>query len=233
MAREESRTLLMDEVKMTIIQAELIGTSDLILNKESRSYEESEKYKQTHPKGTVMPKALDQPYCLWEHLITSVTWDKPIVFHDDDYSKYTEEEWRGYMRNNNPCILSAAFAGAMGEAFKTFGYKDATGKAGTDFRRAIVFTSPKHKITFDSYDYAQHLVPNNGINRTNVVAQYNVFSGWRCELELACADVVFPYETIVDLIRTTGKFIGIGTQRKNGYGHWDLGNVSVIRADGR
>lgn len=217
----------MEPVKQTLIDVELVGTSDLILNKKCRSYERSEIWKQTNPKGSKMPKILDQEYNLWEHLITSITWDKPITFHDEDYSLYTQEEWEQYMRENNPCILSAAFMGAMGEAFKTFGFKDSTGKAGTDFKRAVNFQSPKNPITFAGVTYEQKLIPTTGITRTNVVSQYNVFSGWKCNVTLACADVVFPYETIIELLGTTGRFIGVGTQHKNGFGHFEIGKTSI------
>ena len=227
---KNEKNITMDAIKQTILEVELIGESDLILNKKSRSYELSEVWKQTNPKGAKMPEKLTQDYSLWEHLITSITWDKPITFHDDDYSLYTEEEWRYYMENNAPCILSSAFVGAMGEAFKTFGFKERTGRAGTDFKRAINFLSPKNPITFAEATYEQKLIPNNGINRTNVVGQYNVFSGWRCKVKLACADIVFPEETIIELLATTGKFVGVGTQRKNGYGHWTLGDIETIRA---
>lgn len=226
--KEENKGMVLEPIKQTILTAELIGTSDLILNKKCRSYERAEVWKQTNPKGSVMPKELDQEYNLWEHLITSITWDKPIVFHDEDYSLYTEEEWRDYMTNNAPCILSAAFVGAMSEAFKTFGFKDSTGKAGTDFKRAINFTHPKTPITFAEVTYEQGLVPTTGITRTNVVCQHNVFSGWKAKIELACADIVFPVETIVKLIATTGQFIGVGTQRKAGFGHWELGKVETV-----
>lgn len=225
----KTKTVALEPVKQTTIKVELIGTSDLILNKKARSYERSEVWKQTNPKGSKMPKELDQDYNLWEHLITSLTWDKPIEFHDTDYSLYTEDEWRSYMKTNAPCILSAAFMGAMGEAFKTFGFKDSTGKAGTDFKRAINFMSPKFPIKFCEATYEQKLVPTTGITRTNVVAQYNVFKGWSCEIELACADIVFPIDTIVDLISTTGRFIGVGTQRKAGYGHWETVNVEITK----
>ena len=228
MAKKNAETTInLEPVKQTIIDVELIGSSDLILNKKCRSYERSEVWKQTHPKGSKMPKELDQEFSLWEHLITSLTWNKPIEFHDDDYSKYTQEEWETYMRENNPCILAAAFAGAMSEAFKTFGFKDSTGKAGTDLRRSVNFQSPKFPIEFQAVEYEQKLVPNTGINKTNVVAQYNVFHNWKCKLRILTADVVFPYETIIDLLATTGKFIGVGTQRKNGYGHFEIGEVNV------
>ena len=226
-ATDLEKTFSLEPVKQTIIDVELVGTSDLILNKKCRSYERAEVWKQTNPKGAKMPKDLDQDYNLWEHLITSITWNKPIEFHDDDYSLYTQEEWERYMRENNPCILASAFVGAMSEGFKTFGFKDATGKAGTDFKRAVNFQSPKFPITFSGVGYEQKLIPTQGISRTNVVGQYNVFSGWKCRVQLACADVVFPYETIVDLLATTGRFIGIGTQRKNGFGHFEIGKTEV------
>lgn len=225
--KNEEKTINLEPLKQTIITADLNGNNDLILNKKCRSYERSEVWKQSHPKGSKMPKSLDQDYNLWEHLITSITWNEPIVFHDDDYSLYTQEEWERYMRENNPCILSAAFAGAMNEAWKTFGFKESTGRDGTDFKRSVNFMNTRFPITFSSVEYEQKLVPNTGMNKTNVVAQYNVFHGWKCRISLAVADIVFPYQTIIDLLGVTGKFIGIGTQRKNGFGHFSIENVEV------
>lgn len=218
-------------IKQTTLSIELVGDGELILNKKSRSFEREQIWIQTHEDGMEVPDHLSTKkhnYNLWEHLITSITWRDPIIFHDDDYYAYTEDEWNYYMENNAPCILSNAFTGAMGEAFKTFGYKDSTGKAGTDFRRAVNFTSPNFPIVFDSVTYDQKLVPNSGMNKTNVVAQYNVFHGWSCVVEVACADIVFPKETIISLLATTGKYIGIGTQRKNGYGRFHLGDVREV-----
>lgn len=218
-------------IKETILSVELIGDGELILNKKARSFEREQIWIQTHEDGSEIPDSISTKkhnYNLWEKLITSITWRDPIVFHDDDYYAYTEEEWENYMTYNAPCILSNAFTGAMCEAFKTFGFKDATGKAGTDFRRAINFTAPHFPITFEEHTYEQKLVPNSGMNKTNVVAQYNIFRGWKCTVELACADIVFPAETIVSLMATTGKYIGIGTQRKNGYGRFHVGEVREI-----
>lgn len=226
--KNEEKVINIEPLKQTIIKAELIGDTDLILNKKCRSYERSEVWKQSHPKGSKMPKVLDQDYNLWEHLITSITWNKPITFHDDDYSLYTQEEWETYMRENNPCILSAAFAGAMNEAWKTFGFKDSTGRDGTDFKRSVNFMSTRFPITFAAVEYEQKLVPNTGLNKTNVVCQYNLFHNWKCNVELSCADIVFPYQTIIDLLSVTGRFIGIGTQRKNGFGHFSIGHIETI-----
>lgn len=225
--KNEEKVISMEPLKQTVIKAELIGDTDLILNKKCRSYERSEVWKQSHPKGSKMPKFLDQDYNLWEHLITSITWYKPITFHDDDYSLYTQEEWETYMRENNPCILSAAFAGAMNEAWKTFGFKDSTGRDGTDFKRSVNFMSTRFPITFAAVEYEQKLVPNTGLNKTNVVCQYNLFHNWKCNVELSCADIVFPYQTIIDLLGVTGRFIGIGTQRKNGFGHFSIGHIEI------
>lgn len=228
MAKKEMEPFGFEPMKQTLIKAKLIGTGELILHKKNRLFEMSEIYKQDHVKGTKIPRHLDQTLNKnkWEMLITSITWNKPITFHDDDPMLYSEDEWKEYMTTNNPCILSAAFAGAMAECFKTF-FKDSTGKAGTDFRRAVNVTKTRFPISFESVRAEDILVPNTGMNKTNVVSHQNVFSGWSCDLELMSVDSVFPPEVIVEVLATTGKFIGVGTQRKNGYGHWELGNIEL------
>ena len=228
MAKEVLQNLEVNEIKKTKIVAELIGTGDLILNKKCRSYEMSEVWKQANPKGSEMPAHLNQGYNLWERLITSIHWRDSIEFHDDDWSKYTEDEWKEYMTNNAPCFKSYALIKSMSEAFKTFGYKDSTGKAGTDFMRSVSLLSDRYPIEFAKASYEQKLVPNNSQNKTNVVCQYNVFSGWRSTVEIICADIVLPAETVLAVLRTTGEFIGIGTQRKNGFGHFDIGKVELV-----
>lgn len=211
----------------TKLNVELIGISDLILNKKSRSYELQEVFRQTNPKGTKIPAKLSQPYSLWEHLITSITWRDAITFHDDDYQKYTEDEWKEYMRNNAPCILRQAFVGSMAEAFKTFGYKgkEGTGKDGTDLKRAVNFDQPIYPISFANVGYEQKLIPNTGISKTNVVGQYNIFNGWRCNISFTFPERVFPVDTMIELLGVTGEYVGVGTQRKNGYGRWEIGKI--------
>lgn len=219
--------ITIEPIKETFLSIELIGDSDLILNGKARSYELPEVWKQAHDKGLPLPKMFtEQHKNPWEVLITSIHWLKPIELHDDDWSKYTEEEWKYYMENNKPCILPNAWYGSFAEAFKTFGYKDSTGKAGTDFQRAIniMRLTP---INFANVNTEQKLVPNTGLNKTNVIAQYNIFLGWSCTVEVSVADIVFPYETVLSVIQTAGKYIGVGTQRKNGYGRYHIGNVAA------
>ena len=83
----------LEQIKPKTLIVTVNGTSDLILCKKSRSYELAEIYKQSHPKGSKIPQKYQQDYCLWEKLITSIHWQQPITFHDDDNTLYTEEEW--------------------------------------------------------------------------------------------------------------------------------------------
>ena len=219
-----TKSITIEPIKKTLLSIELIGDSDLILNKKARSYELPEVWKQSHDKGTPMPKMFtEQHKNPWEVLITSIHWLNPIEFHDDDWSKYTEEEWKYYMENNKPCILPNAWCGSFMETFVTF-CKDSTGKNGTDFKRAVNITKLT-PVSFASARTEQKLVPNTGQNKTNVIAQYNVFSGWSCTIEVSVADIVFPYETVLTVVQAAGEFVGIGTQRKNGYGRYHIGNI--------
>lgn len=226
MARTK-KELVIEPIKETKLKVEIIGDSTLILSGKARSYERAEVFKQSHDKGTEMPKEFMQPKNPWEQLITSIHWLNTIEYHDEDYSLYTEEEWNKYMSENKPCILSNAWFGTLAEAFKTFGYKDSTGKAGTDFQRAVNIKTLT-PIEFSEVRTNMKLVPNTGINKTNVVQLQNEFDGWKCELELSVADVVFPYATILSVIQTAGTYIGLQTQRKNGYGRYHIGNVDIL-----
>lgn len=223
----ETKNINIEPIKKTTLRITLVGDSDLILHKKARSFERLEVFKQSHDKGTDIPQIYTQSKNPWEALITSITWLHPIEFHDDDWSKYTEEEWNNYMANNKPCILAQAFYGSFMECFVTF-YKEKTKKNGTDFKRAVNIVNQIIPIDFVSVETESKLVPNGGISNTNVLCQQNVFHGWSCTLELTVADIVFPYKTILSIIQTAGEFIGISTQRKNGYGRFHIEGIQII-----
>lgn len=225
----QAKGINIEKIKETRLVVELIGDSDLILHKKSRSFERQEIFKQSHEKGTKIPKEYMASKNIWEGLITGLTWEKPITYHDENCDLYCEEEWQEYMKSNRPCILSPAFYGSFAEAFKTFGFKDSTGKAGTDLQRALNLQRTNFPVDFANVTVEQKLVPNTGINKTNVICCQNVFSGWKCTIELTVADVVFPYETILSVIQTAGTYIGVGTQRKNGYGRYHIGDIQIIK----
>lgn len=224
---ETQSTITIAPVKTTRILVTLAGDTDLILCKKARSFEREEMFKQSHPKGTKIPAEYQQPFNMWEKLITSIHWQKPIEFHDDDYSLYTQEEWEKYMRENTPVILGKAFKDSLAEAFKSCGYKDATGKAGTDFARTMKF-SQYNPVTFAQAYYDQHLAMTKGLSSVNVLTTQNCFSGWKCELEIEFLPGVFPMETLVDLITTAGKFIGVGSRRKEEYGRYHIESIRQL-----
>lgn len=225
-SKKESITL--STFKKGTLIVNIVGDSELILCAKTRSYELAEIFKQSHPKGTKIPDKFLQEYNLWEKLITSIHWEKPIEFHDDDWSLYTEEEWNKYMSDNRPCILGKAFQDSLKEAFVSCGFKESTGKAGTDFKRTIMF-SPLIPISFTQAGYTQHLAQTSGLNRTNVLTQANVFSGWGAELRINYLETAFPKATILDLVACAGDFIGVGSRRGEGYGRYHVESVMEIK----
>lgn len=221
-AKEEVITL--NPIKMSTFTVHIEGTSDLILCAKARSYILPEIFKQSHPKGTQIPADLSQPYNLWEKLITSIHWEKPITFHDDDWSLYTEEEWHNYMQTNRPLILGKAFQESLKEAFISCGFKESTGKAGTDFRRTISIASTV-PVCFEEAGYTQHLAMTSGLSRTNVITQQNVFKNWYCDIPVTALDIAFPKATIIELFNMAGSFIGVGSRRGEGYGRFTVTEV--------
>lgn len=224
MSTKKTETIMLNPIKMSDFTVHIEGTSDLILCAKARSYELPELFKQSHPKGTQIPANLQQDYNLWEKLITSIHWEKPIEYHDEDWSLYTEDEWNNYMKNNKPLILGKAFQDSLKEAFISCGFKESTGKAGTDFRRTISIerTIP---VTFEHAGYTQHLAMTNGLNRTNVITQQNVFNNWHCDIHVTALDSAFPKGTIIELFNMAGAFIGIGSRRGEGYGRYQVTEV--------
>lgn len=221
------KNITIEPIKETTMILELAGDTDLILNGRSRQYVLSEVWKQSHDKGSEMPQRFKQSKNMWEQRITSIHWKNPIQYHDEDISLYTEEEWNRYMKENQPCILSMAFAKSFAECFITF-FKDSTGKKGTDLKRALNMGSSAFPITFSEVRIEDNIVPTTGLGGTPVIASTNVFSGWRCEIVVSCADSVFPAETLVSIINTAGKYIGIGTQRGNGFGRYHIESVKAF-----
>lgn len=227
MAKAKSFTI--EPLKETTLKLELIGDTDLILHKRSRYYEQAECWKQAHDKGTKMPEIYNQSKNIWEGLVTGIHWEKPIEFHDEDISLYTQEEWESYMKDNRPCILTQAFKKAFTETFITF-FKDSTGKKGTDIKRSLSMAGSICPVNFESVEVVSNIVPTSGISASPVLCSSNVFHNWRTTIEVSCPDIVFPHETVLQLIETSGKYIGIGTQRVNGNGRYHINpeNVTVI-----
>lgn len=225
----KSKTFTIEPLKETKLRLELIGDTDLILHKRSRYYEQAECWKQAHDKGTKMPEIYNQGKNIWEGLITGIHWEKPITFHDEDISLYTQEEWESYMKDNRPCILTQAFKKAFTETFITF-FKDSTGKKGTDIKRSLSMAGSICPVTFSDVEVVSNIVPTSGISASPVLCSSNVFHNWRTTIEVSCPDIVFPHETVLQLIETSGKYIGIGTQRANGNGRYHINpeNVTII-----
>ena len=225
----KSKSFTIEPLKETTLKLELIGDTDLILHKRSRYYEQAECWKQAHDKGTKMPEIYNQSKNIWEGLITGIHWEKPIEFHDEDISLYTQEEWESYMKDNRPCILAQAFKKAFTETFITF-FKDSTGKKGTDIKRSLSMAGSICPVNFESVEVVSNIVPTSGISASPVLCSSNVFHNWRTTIEVSCPDIVFPHETVLQLIETSGKYIGIGTQRANGNGRYHINpeNVTVI-----
>lgn len=214
----------LSEIKVRKMVVTIVGDSDLILCKKARSYEREEVFKQSHPKGTKIPAEYQQSYNLWEKLITSIHWLNPIEFHDEDYSLYTEEEWKYYMENNAPCILGKAFRDSLKEAFISCGFKDSTGKNGSDLKRTVSF-KPITPVRFAQAGYDQHLAQTSGLSRSNVLTQQNVFTGWSCDVEVSYLETAFPKETILEIFNCAGRFIGVGSRRGEGYGQYHISQV--------
>lgn len=223
------KTFTIEPLKETTLRLELIGDTDLILHKRSRYYEQAECWKQAHDKGTKMPEIYNQSKNIWEGLITGIHWEKPITFHDEDISLYTQEEWESYMKDNRPCILTQTFKKAFTETFITF-FKDSTGKKGTDIKRSLSMAGSICPVTFSDVEVVSNIVPTSGISASPVLCSSNVFHNWRTTIEVSCPDIVFPHETVLQLIETSGKYIGIGTQRANGNGRYHINpeNVTII-----
>ena len=227
MAKTKEINVNLTPVKKTHMRVEIIGDSDLMLNKMGRYTQKKMIWEQEHPKGSTLPDLYNQPTNPWEKVITSIYWLNPIEFHDEDISLYSEEEWRKYMTENQPCILAQAFLKSFKEAVITF-YKS-SGLKGSDLRRSMVLIGKLCPITFAENRLHKNIVNTQEDGRGSaVLLEANVFSGWRTEIEFMTPSNVFPKESMLSIIQSTGEFIGIGSQRANGYGRYHIGNVDLL-----
>lgn len=225
MAKKE--VIRIEEAKAENVKLKLVGDEDLVLCAKARSYEIPEIYKQSHPKGTKLPSEMTQEFNLYEKLITSIHWLKPIEYHDSDWSLYTEEEWRRYLTENKPCIMAKAWTESFKEAFISCGFKDSTGKSGADLRRTVSIGHRLTPVNFTEAYYDMHLVPNNTMKHTNVLSVPTCFKNWSCEIEISFPKIAFPVDTIVEMVQAAGKFIGIGSRRGDGFGRYHIEGVSM------
>jgi len=223
---KKTETIVLEQIRKGSLIVTIEGMTDLLLKAMPRSTELEQIFKQSHPKGTKIPAKFTQPYCLWEKLITSIHWQNPITFHDDDWSLYTEDEWKDYMKNNKPCILGKAFKDSFKETFVSCGFKETTGKAGTDFNRTVSI-SALNPVTFVEASYEQTLPETSGLNRTKVLTETNRFSGWKCDFKISYLESAFPKETLMEIISYAGEFIGIGARRGEGYGRYCITNMKT------
>lgn len=224
---KKSEEIIIEPMRSTTVRLELTGITPLMLHGRSRYYVQSECWKQNHDKGEKMPEIYCQGKNIYEGLITGIHWEKPITFHDDDIMLYTKEELENYLTNNRPCILGQAFKKSFVECFTTF-LKESTGKNGTDIKRALSIDSVIHPVDFESHHIESSIVPTKGIGGSTVVCNANVFEGWKTSIEVSCPDIVFPIRTVVQLIETTGKYIGIGSQRANDYGKYRITELEQV-----
>lgn len=222
----KKNVISIEEAKVESVKIMLAGDEDLVLCAKARSYEMPEIYKQSHPKGTKLPSEMTQDFNLYEKLITSIHWLRPIEYHDADWSLYTEEEWRRHLAENKPCIMAKAWTESFKEAFISCGFKDSTGKSGADLRRTVSIGHRLTPISFTEAYYDMHLVPNNTMAHTNVLNVPTCFKNWSCEIEINFLKTAFPVETIIEMVQTAGKFIGIGSRRGDGFGRYHIEGVT-------
>ena len=196
-----NKTIKIEPIKETTFEITIEGDGDLILHGRPRQYSLSEIWRQSNPKGSDMPTQFKQPRNLWEERITAIHWEKPIEFHDEDISLYSEEEWNRYMKENRPCFLPSAFYKSFAEAFITF-FKEGTGKKGTDFRRSInmhgkIYPVNSYRGQFDSnkstcynnstwnLQYFQRMGMYNLIKQCGYrISTRNSFTGCRCNWKI-------------------------------------------------
>lgn len=213
-------------MKENIVQILIVGDTDLVLCKKARSYELRDVWKQNHEEGEEVPDELLKKN-EWENFITSITWEKPIHYHDDNFDLYTKDEWNYYMENNRPCILSYAFKKSFKDAFISMGFKKSTKKNGSDIDRVLNFQRKENPINFAKVVPESCLVPNKK-NKTNVVCNQNVFSGWSCELSFCVPDGSIPTNTLINVVQTAGRYIGIGSRRLEGFGRYHIDKATDI-----
>lgn len=227
MAKAKEVTIKLEPIKKITVRMEIIGDTDLMLNCMSRQTKKIMIFQQENPKKTPLPPVLEQDSNPWESIITSIHWLNPIEYHDEDISLYSQEEWEKYMKENKPCILSQAFIKSFKQAVITL--FSSSGLKGTDLKRTLVSMQKLYPIEFaENRIYKNIVSTNEDGSGSPVLCECNIFSGWTTTVEFSAPQTIFTAKSLLNVVQATGEFIGIGTQRANGYGRYHIGKVDIL-----
>jgi len=188
------------------------GDGDLILNKMSNAAKRV--LDKTEP--DVFKKNPNK----WEHLITSVHWEKTPQIADS-YHDCDEEMMTDLLKNNRPCITSFGLKQSFGQAIvrnKIDNYR-----TNFDVALNVIPTNGLIPIQFDSWSPEERFMdPQKG---SPVKVWLNHFHNWSAAFQVDYFDHVYTQDMLINFINLAGFGLGIGSGRSSGYGRYHIVKV--------
>ena len=198
--------------KEIILEVEIEGTTDLILNKmndvTAKALTDARKDK---------AKSLERPN-YWEEVITSIHW------RDGKPKEFTEESMKDALINNAPCITAFGLKKSFMNAVVRFDIETYS----TRFKANVNMEDPNGLIPIT---FAEHFIDEKLMSPQigkPILAKINRFTGWGAKFRVHCLDLIYSPEQIINIIRLAGFGMGIGSNLDAGYVRYEVKSVTVI-----
>jgi hypothetical protein len=155
----------------------------------------------------------------WEKIITSIHWENPLPRD----IVYNEETYKDLLKNNRPCIT----AYGLKESWKQTVVRNELDKYSTKFDSAVTMLgNGLYPIKFTEAFVDEKLMsPKKG---SPILARLNRFTGWEAEVKFSyIVGGAYSLEQILQVIALAGFGIGIGSNRKVGYGRYSVDKATA------
>lgn len=194
--------------KTKIVKLEIVGDSDLVLNKMNDTVK-----RQLSDKRKGKAKELEEPN-IWEGITTAIHWHNSLPTD----MEYSEEGLQELLTNNAPCISCFGLKKSFGEAV----VRNEIDKYKTKFDANVNVVGRNNlaPIKFAQHHIDEKLMsPKKG---SPVLVYLNRFEGWSAEIEIQYLENVYSLEQIINIVNLAGFGIGIGSGRTSGYGRYHV-----------
>ena len=213
--KDESKVELIDiEAKVKHMLVTIEGDGDLILNKMNARNERKLLAEDR--------ESIDERPNVWEDIITSIHWQKPIEC-ENTYTDCNEEMFDDLRKNNKPCITQFGLQQSFGDAI----VRNEIAQYSTKLKNAINVIAPGGlvPVDFNGWSVEKRLMsPKKG---KPVTVHLNHLHGWKAKFQIDYMDHVYSRDQILNIINLAGFGGGIGSGRTSGYGRYHIVSVEA------
>jgi len=204
--------LMSIEAKVKHMQVTIEGDSDLILNKMNARNERKLLADDR--------ESIDERPNVWEDIITSIHWQKPLEC-EDTYTECNEEMLNNLRENNKPCITAFGLQQSFGDAI----VRNEIAQYSTKLKNAINVSCSNGLIPVDYEGWSVEkrlMSPKKG---KPVTVHLNHFHNWKAKFQIDYMDHVYSRDQILNIVNLAGFGGGIGSGRTSGYGRYHIVKV--------